>query len=72
MGRNTGRGRRRKRLKTVKIPIKDWVFVDQYAGNNLTLYEAMHEIISDYRELQTELGEDNNLEDYEKQIASKR
>lgn len=72
MSRTSAKGSKRKRIKTVKIPLKDWIFVDRYAGDELTLYEAMHEIMTNYRDLQEQYGDESDLVPYEEQIESTR
>lgn len=50
MSRKAKVGRPRDRLKTVKIPVEDWVYLDKYCGDEKTLHDGLHEIVQDHRE----------------------
>lgn len=52
MARKSKVGRPRKELKTIKIPIEDWVFINKYCGNEKTLHQGIHEVLTEYRELE--------------------
>lgn len=43
-------GRPRRKMKTVKIPMKDWVYLDEYCGKDKNLHDGIHEIVQFHRE----------------------
>lgn len=40
----------RDKTKTLRVSIKDWLFLDEMAGQGTPLSEALHELIENYKE----------------------
>lgn len=51
MANNKADGRvKRDRTKTLRVDLKDWLFIDELAGEGTPLREAVSELVKTYKE----------------------